>query len=483
MHHSHLLTEIPELAIEVVVLWGDRSVLHIDHLHPVRDYIVGEPNAECGVDFVIGAQALRRAQLPLCERRAAKTVAVIPCSSSGNVVIDGRSVSLEFAERVGLISRSAIHDQAWELELELGRGVQFTVGDFSFVVRGVHAEKIVAGRRPVDRKPFAYVGASAALVFLCLLILFLSPPRPRGLASSDDEGGFHAVSFATQPLSEVALERDRGGAIRSVSIKPAALFQDPGKAGLSSARLNQGRIAISGKPENQTVKLAKHSAAGASNNALFLALGTLRALVDAPTSPYGGAQALGVDPESAAAALKGINFLSTKGTNGFDIKGTGTHNRANADDSVASGPWTIPGLPNGVGNGLDPTTLPHPRFAPRNAGQIVVRMTETEVYGGLSKEVIQRVVRQHHNEIRFCYEQELNSRPDLGGRVSVRFVIGANGSVQSADIVQSTVQHSNVEQCIANAARRWIFPEPQKGGTVSVMYPFILVHAGEDAEE
>jgi Ca-activated chloride channel family protein len=99
-------------------------------------------------------------------------------------------------------------------------------------------------------------------------------------------------------------------------------------------------------------------------------------------------------------------------------------------------------------------------------------MTLPTVTGTLSKEVIRRVIRQHVNQLRFCYEQELASIPDLSGKIVVEFTIDATGSVISAKIKSTTLGNSTVETCIVKALRSWKFPAPEGGGVVKVTYPF-----------
>lgn len=107
-----------------------------------------------------------------------------------------------------------------------------------------------------------------------------------------------------------------------------------------------------------------------------------------------------------------------------------------------------------------------------------IRTGTADVRGSLSREVIRRVIRRHINEVRFCYEQELNQRPDLSGRVLVSFIISPTGAVQSASVGSSTINNARVESCITQAVRRWTFPAPDGGGVVGVNYPFVLDSQG-----
>jgi TonB family protein len=107
---------------------------------------------------------------------------------------------------------------------------------------------------------------------------------------------------------------------------------------------------------------------------------------------------------------------------------------------------------------------PPPNAAP---GAPVIR-------GSLSREIIQRVVRRHLNEARYCYESRLAQNPNLGGRVTVAFVIGPTGDVVSASAADDTMGDPEVAACLTTAARRWTFPPPEGGGVVAVSYPFVF---------
>jgi TonB family protein len=101
-----------------------------------------------------------------------------------------------------------------------------------------------------------------------------------------------------------------------------------------------------------------------------------------------------------------------------------------------------------------------------------------EVRGSLDKELIRRIIRRHINEVKYCYEQELTKKPDLGGRIMVQFTIAASGQVIASVLQNSTMGNARVENCTVQAVRRWEFPKPLGGGIVIVSYPFVLTPAG-----
>lgn len=107
-------------------------------------------------------------------------------------------------------------------------------------------------------------------------------------------------------------------------------------------------------------------------------------------------------------------------------------------------------------------------------GRIGVVSGDPVVMGSLDRDVIDRVIRQHLAEIRYCYRRQLQMDWDLEGRVAFRFVIAVDGSVVSVEVVESDLGNPIVEDCIARRLRRLSFPMPDGGGVVVVTYPFVF---------
>lgn len=102
---------------------------------------------------------------------------------------------------------------------------------------------------------------------------------------------------------------------------------------------------------------------------------------------------------------------------------------------------------------------------------------KTTILGGLSQEVVGRIIRRHWNEIKYCYEKELAKDPNLYGKVAIYFEIGPVGDVATATIKETTMGNSEAENCMLAQVKRWKFPAPQGGGIVQVTYPFIFKSA------
>lgn len=104
------------------------------------------------------------------------------------------------------------------------------------------------------------------------------------------------------------------------------------------------------------------------------------------------------------------------------------------------------------------------------------------VVDALPRSVIEKVIRAHQSEIKYCYDTELQKNPKLAGKVAAAWVIGPNGSVETASVAETLLNNDSMEQCMIDRIKHWRFPEPRGGGEVRVTYPWIFKPAAEDPE-
>jgi hypothetical protein len=90
--------------------------------------------------------------------------------------------------------------------------------------------------------------------------------------------------------------------------------------------------------------------------------------------------------------------------------------------------------------------------------------------GSLDKPIIRRYIRRQLNQIQYCYEKRLMSRPSLAGTLTVHFTISGDGPVVAA--TANGLDDAEVEACVAGVIKAIEFPRPDGGGTVQVNYPF-----------
>lgn len=104
---------------------------------------------------------------------------------------------------------------------------------------------------------------------------------------------------------------------------------------------------------------------------------------------------------------------------------------------------------------------------------------EASVAKGLDKDMIAAVIQKNLGQVRFCYEQGLQSDAKLSGRVAIDFVIGANGMVKTAGVDNTTLNSKMIEDCLVMRLKTWKFPLPEGGVDVKVSYPFVLRRSGQ----
>ena len=189
-----------------------------------------------------------------------------------------------------------------------------------------------------------------------------------------------------------------------------------------------------------------------------------------PAAPAASANA--AQPMDALGALAGDDQSGGDfGFGGLGLRGTGRGGGGSGEGTIGLGNLGNIGHGGGGGEGSG-----YGRGAESERSSSVPRVAggRADVAGSLSADVIRRVVQRHVNEVRFCYEQQLMTQPELAGTVTVAFVIAPTGAVQSASVASTTLGSPAAESCIAQAVRRWTFPAPEGGGIVAVRYPFTL---------
>lgn len=188
-----------------------------------------------------------------------------------------------------------------------------------------------------------------------------------------------------------------------------------------------------------------------------------------------GQGGLGGDLKGAVGNIVGSRVGDSGGFGGLGLKGTGSGGGGMGNTIGIGGIGTrgrgggITGYGTGVGN-LDP----------KKKADVGITDSDSTVVGSLDKELIRRVIRANIGQIRYCYESELQAKPNLAGKVSVRFIINQTGDVAQAQVAEgSTLNEPRLSECIRTRVRSWKFPSPKGGGNVVVTYPFVFRPSGE----
>jgi hypothetical protein len=374
-----------------------------------------------------------------------------------------------------------------DLTLPAGSRASMKLGDVTFLINSVPEP-----RRPklpvrADWQYHSFNGAAALAVIAALAMMFFFPPSSRALSIDQlaEQNIYYRV--LTNPheiipkdeLPEWMNKQDQkddepeGG-------KGQREVGDEGQMGDIKAKKSDKMYGIKGPKDHPDPRMAKDQREKMAKDVGILS--AMSQTLNMPTSPFGSDNPIGNDVENALGALMGSSVGPNFGFGGTGMIGTGSGGGGTCEGCIGLGNWGKighgGGMGDGVGYGPGPGGLKNPYKGTKVPPKIV---GEGKVKGSLSKEAIRRVIRQHINEVRFCYEKSLSANPDLAGRVNIAFVISPTGAVMSSKVAKGTTLGSGtVETCIAKAVRRWTFPSPEDGGVVMVTYPFMLKPASDN---
>ncbi len=478
--------ETADRALEVMVMWGDNAVLVVEHLNPIRSFYVGESTDEKGrptADYLIASELIGTERMPIVIDVGGSGAVVIPAGSTGEISVGAERMALADVVASGRAQVCSEMAGAYQFPLPAGATARIQYRGMTFVVRPVNAGKPVGvGGAGIQWQQHAWTILSFGLHALFLLSMYFMPPGGSALSLDLLNEDSRLAKYLMEPPETIEEETpdwlQNSDADDTEGGKGKRHKDDEGQMGKEESKKTKNKYGIEGPPDNEDPHMAREAAKEQAQNAGILGvLSQSTGAWNSPTSPYGQDTALGYDPMSALGALMGDQIGENFGFGGLGLRGTGRGGGGTGEGTIGLGNVGTIGHGGGGGEGSG-----YGRgaggFRGRDAKVPQIRSGNADVRGSLSKEVIRRVIQRHINEVRFCYEQELNQRPDIAGRVTVKFIISPSGAVQASNVENTTLGAARAEQCISQAVRRWTFPAPDGGGIVVVSYPFVLEAAG-----
>jgi hypothetical protein len=88
-------------------------------------------------------------------------------------------------------------------------------------------------------------------------------------------------------------------------------------------------------------------------------------------------------------------------------------------------------------------------------------------------EALREVFAKNEAKFRACFEPGRKRDPKLRGHVNIKFAIGHDGRVTTAQDQDSNLPDDQVIACVAKLVKTLRFPKPEEG-SVTVVYPFIF---------
>lgn len=168
---------------------------------------------------------------------------------------------------------------------------------------------------------------------------------------------------------------------------------------------------------------------------------------------------------AVAMAGEGSEFVLGHGAGGLGFTGTGSGGGGEGGYGRIHGMGKIDtGGGMGVKAGLG-------KKGSKRVGKIKVGSGQTR--GFCNKGHLKSVVRRRAGAIRACYEKRLQLKPNLKGKISVRWTIALDGKTTGVSITSNSLGDSQVSNCVARVLRRMRFRKPE-GGICVVQWPFVF---------
>jgi hypothetical protein len=193
-----------------------------------------------------------------------------------------------------------------------------------------------------------------------------------------------------------------------------------------------------------------------------------------------GGGGLGGDLKGAVGNMFGPVVGDSYGLGGLGIRGSGSGGGGAGETIGIGAPGTKGrggGLGGGSGYGAGAGNL-----GKKGDREVKVETGNATVLGSIDKELIRKVIQEHASQIRYCYEQELALNPRLQGKVSIRWIIEADGSATAAEVDggATTLENGKIHECMMSRIQSWQFPKPKGGGQAVITYPWILRASGTE---
>lgn len=185
-----------------------------------------------------------------------------------------------------------------------------------------------------------------------------------------------------------------------------------------------------------------------------------------------GKGGLGGDLQGAIGGITGNSVGDAHGFGGLGLKGTGAGG-GGFGNTIGVGDVGTKG--RGGGQGSFGTGVGG--LGKKGSSDVQISSNEAVIVG-YDRELVRRVVHSHHAQLRYCYESELVRSPNMSGKVTVKWVIGTNGTVSQVSTAATTLGNAKVENCINARVRSWNFPPPKGGGIAVITYPFVFKPSG-----
>ncbi len=444
--------------LEIYEIWGDK-ILSVQQ-YPTKScqVVVGADSRKRHLDYVVAIEDLAvKPSYVLVKARGRSLYLRFSDSQEGELFLNGKRMTLAEAIRSGEAGASGLPG-LYQVPLSEDSRFVVTIGPLTFVGGFCYPARrpAAAGRMDIDTS-FVTLLLVIAMLFGSSTAYMMTLPPPPKMDLNQIPDRFAKLIIPKKLEKKEPIEKKEIRATTKVEKKAPKEEKKSTKRDDSKIKKKYDKVAIDKAAMDK--KIAERS-------------GLLGELGSGGGSKGLFGEGLGAGVISGVAGLLGTTGTSSiagapAGSRGLGFGGGGTA-------GGIGGVGTKGGGGGGGGGGYGNVT----RKKKKTYADINVSGGNAVVLGALDKALIDKVIRDHLNAIRYCYQRELVRNPRLAGKVTVKFTIAGNGTVSQSTIKESTMGSVSVEKCINQRIQQLRFPEPRGGGIVIVSYPFFFKAAG-----
>ena len=421
---------------------------------PLTAPMLSEANEEWRNEFYVPTENLPHDNFSLFEWKSSGYYCTISDKWSGFVDIGEERQT--FQQLIDSGKATSAGGGMYEFEVDENTRVVADLGDVIFFAQNVYpGKKVLAALTDNIDYPFLAMTTVMAFLFSLVVVFFMFSPPPSESSVVEIPDRFVELLLEQPPEPEKPANDPRPEDANPDAGEGEKAKDEEGKVGKKDAKMKQAK---GNKVEMQQKQQDREVAENA---------GILGALGDAgELDGVFGSSALNSDLTGGIGGLIGAKGVQI-GSGGLGSRGSGLGGGGTAEGLGGLGTKGRGSGRSGYGSGGG-------SFGEKGDGGIGRIGGDPIILGALDKSLIDAVIKRHMNQIRYCYQRELNKNPSLGGKIVVKFVIAKDGSVSKASTKSSTMGAPSVESCINSRFMRFKFPEPKGGGIVIVSYPFIF---------
>jgi hypothetical protein len=463
--HVEDLTHEKDYGVELRLLWGDTLLDAGTFIRPKSPVLVGE-GPRCALRFA-GVE-LPAAEFPMLRFEDGEYRFAFARGMTGVVEEKGARTPLNQLVREKKASPDDKLDGTYWIAVPKAGAIRAELGARLAIEARARRPVAVKAAPWWDRLDYAFLNLFLVLFFLQAGFIVAANNYPYDtdvLADDLFKNPSRMAKFIIKPPEpQKKVELPKGGQKDDPGEMAEKHKGDEGQMGKKDAPKTNARSAPKAIDPNAKDQVRRMGLLGALGRGGGGGLSTIM-----------GQGGLGGDLKGAVGNMFGPTVGDSYGLGGLGIRGSGSGGGGQGE-TIGIGAVGTKGRGGGLGSygtGVGGLGKKGDRDVSVSAGSAVVM-------GSIDRELVRKVIQDHAAQIRYCYEQQLALNPKLSGKVSIKWIINADGSATGAQVDGSgtTLADDRVHDCMKSRIQSWQFPKPKGGGIAVITYPWILRSSG-----